>query len=207
MKKYLNLVEARVRDAEDILTQMPPGGQGPSPRVLKRLEDAEEALKAQYKRMNDTLEAVADKFEEDIEPIPMDEPKSKTTALLKNSTQERPYGPYAKDPETIPESDEPKFKPGAKVMIQNPKTKHWDRSAIVINWRHGRTYVLDDGTQRFTRKARWSNERRYKNHFITDTNAPNADHCPQGWNPKSHEKGSTAGRETSQQLLPTQEEK
>ena len=38
---------------EDILTQMPPGGQGPSPRVLKRLEDAEEALKAQYKRMND----------------------------------------------------------------------------------------------------------------------------------------------------------
>ena len=56
MKKYLNLVEARVRDAEDILTQMPPGGQGPSPRVLKRLEDAEEALKAQYKRMNDAYE-------------------------------------------------------------------------------------------------------------------------------------------------------
>ena len=53
MKKYLNLVEARVRDAEDILTQMPPGGQGPSPRVLKRLEDAEEALKAQFKRTND----------------------------------------------------------------------------------------------------------------------------------------------------------
>ena len=58
-----------------------------------------------------------------------------------------------KDAETIPESDEPKFKPGAKVLIQSPKTKHWDQSAIVINWRHGRTYVLDDGTQRFTRRA------------------------------------------------------
>ena len=68
MKKYLNLVEARVKDAEDILTQMPPGGQGPSPRVLKQLEDAEEALKAQYKRMNDdTLEAVADKVEDAID--------------------------------------------------------------------------------------------------------------------------------------------
>ena len=49
-----------------------------------------------------------------------------------------------------------------------------DESAIVINWRHGRTYVLDDGTQRFTRRALRPNERRYKNHFITDPNAPNA---------------------------------
>ena len=75
-----------------------------------------------------------------------------------------------KDAETIPEYDEP----GMKVTIQNPKTKHWDQSAIVINWRHGRTYVLDDGTQRFTRRALRPNERRYKNHFITDPNAPNA---------------------------------
>ena len=79
-----------------------------------------------------------------------------------------------KDAETIPESDEPKFKPGAKVLIQSPKTKHWDQSAIVINWRHGRTYVLDDGTQRFTRRTKRSNERRNKNHFITDPKAPNA---------------------------------
>ena len=107
---------------------------------------------------NEAPEAVADKVDNDIDPIPMDEPKSKTTALLKNSTQERPYGPHAKDPETIP--DEPKFKPGAKVLIQNPKTKHWDQSAIVINWRHGRTYILDDGTQRFTRRALRPNERR-----------------------------------------------
>ena len=123
---------------------------------------------------NEALEAVADKVEDDIDPNLMDEPKSKTTALLKNSTQERPYGPHAKDPETIPESDEPKFIPGVKVLIQSPKTKHWDQSAIVINWRHGRTYVLDDGTQRFTRWALWSNERRNKNHFITDPDAPNA---------------------------------
>ena len=79
-----------------------------------------------------------------------------------------------KDAETIPESDETKFKAGAKVLIQSPKTKHWDQSAIVINWRHGRTYVLDDGTQRFTRRALWSNERRNKNHFITDPDAPDA---------------------------------
>ena len=48
-----------------------------------------------------------------------------------------------KDAETIPEYK----KPGMKVTIQNPKTKHWDQSAFVINWRHGRTYILDDGTR------------------------------------------------------------
>ena len=44
-----------MKDAETILnTQMPQDqSQRPSPRVLKRLEDAKEALKAQYKRMND----------------------------------------------------------------------------------------------------------------------------------------------------------
>ena len=48
---------------------------------------------------NEALEAVADKVDDDIDPIPKDE------------------------------------------------------SAIDINWRHGRTYVIDDGTQRFTRRA------------------------------------------------------
>ena len=133
MAASISLVEARVRDAEDFLTQMPQDqSQRPSPRVLKRLEDAEEALKAQYKRMNDTLEAVADEVDDDIDPIPMEEPKSKTTSTLETS-----YGPDEKDSETNPESDEPVFKPGAKVLIHNPKTKHWDRSAIVINWRRG----------------------------------------------------------------------
>ena len=76
MKKYFSLVEARVRDAADILTQMPQNqSQRPPPRVLKLLEDAEEAIKAQYKRMNDTLEAVANKVVDDIDPIPKDEPK------------------------------------------------------------------------------------------------------------------------------------
>ena len=132
MAASISLVEARVRDAEDFLTQMPQDqSQRPSPRVLKRLEDAEEALKAQYKRMNDAyeeaivspdlkqdkddqieaffkkardakdqdikaskvrvgtvrcrrlmvneneaLEAVADKVDNDIDPIPKDEYKS-----------------------------------------------------------------------------------------------------------------------------------
>ena len=72
MKKYLSLVEARVRNVEDILTQMP-----------QDQKDAEEALKAQYKRMNDTLEAVANKVVDDIYPIPKDEPEE---------SQEGPYG-------------------------------------------------------------------------------------------------------------------
>ena len=84
MKKYFSLVEARVRDAADILTQMPQNqSQRPPPRVLKLLEDAEEAIKAQYKRMNDTLEAVANKVVDDIDPIPKDEPKE---------SREGPYG-------------------------------------------------------------------------------------------------------------------
>ena len=55
---------------------------------------------------NEALEAVADKVDDDIDPIPK------------------------------------------------------DKSAIVINWRHGRTYVIDDGTQRFTRRALRPNQRR-----------------------------------------------
>ena len=44
MAASISLVEAQVRDAEDFLTQMPQDqSQRPSPRVLKRLEDAEEA--------------------------------------------------------------------------------------------------------------------------------------------------------------------
>ena len=101
----------------------------------------------------------------------MDEPKSKTAALLKNSTQKRHYGPYAKNLETIPETDEPEFKPGMKVLIQNPKTKHWDGSVIVINWRHGRIYVLVDGTHRVTRRALRLGERRHNNHFIAPPDA------------------------------------
>lgn len=84
---------------------------------------------------NDAFET-CDKVEDDFDPIPMKEPKSKTTAFRKNSsTLERSYGPDDNDSETNPESDEPEFKPGAKVLIHNPKTKNWDPSVIVINWR------------------------------------------------------------------------
>ena len=120
---------------------------------------------------NDAFET-CDKVEDDFDPIPMKEPKSKTTAFRKNSsTLERSYGPDDKDSETNPKSDEPEFKPGAKVLIHNPKAKHWDRSAIVINWRHGRTYVLEDGTQRVTRRALRPGERRHNNHFIAPPDA------------------------------------
>ena len=114
---------------------------------------------------------MADEVDDDIEPIPKDEPNSKT-ALPKNcQTLEKSYDPDEKDSEIFPEYNEPEFKPGMKVLIQNPKTKHWDRSAIVINWRHGRTYVLDDGTQRVTRRALRPGERCHNNHFITPPDA------------------------------------
>ena len=83
---------------------------------------------------NEALEAVADKVEDDIDAIPVDETKSTAKPI---PTRKRHFDPYDKDSEPNPESDEPEFKPGAKVLIHNPKTKHWDRSAIVINWRRG----------------------------------------------------------------------
>ena len=117
---------------------------------------------------NEALEAMADKVEDDNDAIPVDETKSTAKPI---PTRKRHFDPYDKDSEPNPESDEPEFKPGAKVLIHNPKTKHWDRSAIVINWRHGRTYVLDDGTQRVTRRALRPGERCHNNHFITPPNA------------------------------------
>ena len=48
-----------------------------------------------------------------------------------------------------------KFKPGDKVIVQNPKTKHWDHPAIIIKRRSKRSFVLDDGNQRFIRNRRY----------------------------------------------------
>ena len=42
-------------------------------------------------------------------------------------------------------SQGPEFKQGTKVTIQNPKRKHWDQPAVVINWRGGKTHLLDGG--------------------------------------------------------------
>ena len=47
-----------------------------------------------------------------------------------------------------------KFKPGDKVIVQNPKTKHWDHPAIIIKRRSKRSFVLDDGNQHFIRNRR-----------------------------------------------------
>ena len=73
---------------------------------------------------NEALEAVADKVDDDTDPIPKDE------------------------------------------------------SAIVINWRHGTlpmlTIVLEDGTQRVTRRALRPGEKRHNNHFIAPPGAPYA---------------------------------
>ena len=48
-----------------------------------------------------------------------------------------------------------KFKPGDKVIVQNPKTKHWDHPAIIIKRRNKRSFVLDDGNQHFIRNRRY----------------------------------------------------
>ena len=93
-----------------------------------------------------------------------------TQSLWKNPNQRLPQlqkRPTVQMKKTLRKilSDEPVFKPGAKVLIHNPKTKHWDRSAIVINWRHGRTNVLEDGTQRVTRRALRPGERRHNNYY------------------------------------------
>ena len=47
------------------------------------------------------------------------------------------------------EINDEKFKPGTKVIVQNPKTKRWDHPAVIINQRSKRSYLFDDGTQRF----------------------------------------------------------
>ena len=88
---------------------------------------------------NEALEAVANKVEDDIDAIPVDETKS---TAKPNPTRKRHFDPNEKDFKTVPESDEAKLEPGAKVLVLNPMTKRWDQSAIVINGRHGRTYVL-----------------------------------------------------------------
>ena len=123
------------------------------------------------KANNDTLEAVADKVEDDIDPNLVDETNSTDKPI---PTRKRHFDPNEKDLKTVPESDEAILEPGAKVLVLNPMTKRWDQSAIVINWRHGRTYVLDDGSQRFTRRALWQGEKRHDNHFIPNQDAPNA---------------------------------
>ena len=153
MKQYLSLVETRVKDAE------------------RRYKDQDaKASKVRVgtvrcqrlKANNDTHEAVADEVDDDNDANPVDETKSTAKPI---PTRKRHFDPYDKDSEPNPESDEPEFKPGAKVLIHNPKTKHWDRSAIVINWRHGRTNVLEDGTQRVTRRALRPGERRHNNYY------------------------------------------
>ena len=119
---------------------------------------------------NEALEAVADKVEDDNDAIPVDETKSTAKPI---PTRKRHFDPYDKDSEPNPESDEPS-KPGAKVLIHNPKTKHWDRSAIVINWRRG--YGMSSRMEsKVTRRVLWPGEKRHENHFIPNQNAPYAD--------------------------------
>ena len=36
------------------------------------------------------------------------------------------------------------FKPGVKVIVQNPKTKRWDQEAVIVNQRSKRTGELDE---------------------------------------------------------------
>ena len=54
MGKFLKLLEAKVKETEDVLTnQVAADTHRPSPRVLGRLEKLEKELEDQYKRMYD----------------------------------------------------------------------------------------------------------------------------------------------------------
>ena len=135
MKQYLSLVETRVKDAEtNLSTQMPQGLSKDQDVKANKVRVGLVRCRRLMVNKNEALEAVADKVEDDNDAIPVDETKSTAKPI---PTRKRHFDPYDKDSEPNPESDEPEFKPGAKVLIHNPKTKHWDRSAIVINWRRG----------------------------------------------------------------------
>ena len=110
---------------------------------------------------NEALEAVADKVEDDNDAIPVDETKSTAKPI---PTRKRHFDPYDKDSEPNPESDEPEFKPGAKILIHNPKTTLGSISECHQLEARVRC-VLEDGTQRVTRRALRPGERRHNNYY------------------------------------------
>ena len=64
---------------------------------------------------------------------------------------------YAKVKEKGPKKkiDSEQFTPGTKVIVQDQKSKRWTQHAVIINQRSERTFILDDGTQRFKRNRRF----------------------------------------------------
>ena len=60
---------------------------------------------------------------------------------------------YAKVKEKGPKKkiNNEQFTPGTKVIVQDQKSKRWTQHAVIINQRSERTFILDDGTQRFKR--------------------------------------------------------
>ena len=47
------------------------------------------------------------------------------------------------------------FHPGAKVWIQDPKSKQWSIEAVIVGGISKRTFLVDDGTREFTRNRRF----------------------------------------------------
>ena len=47
------------------------------------------------------------------------------------------------------------FTPGTKVIVQDQKSKCRTQHAVIVNQRSERTFILDDGTQRFKKNRQF----------------------------------------------------
>ena len=64
---------------------------------------------------------------------------------------------YAKVKEKGPKKkiNNEQFTPGTKVIVQDQKSKRQTQHAVIINQRSERTFILDDGTQRFKKNRQF----------------------------------------------------
>ena len=54
-----------------------------------------------------------------------------------------------------PKSIKEQFHPGAKVWIQDPRSKRWSIEAVIVSPINGRSYRVNDGTREFARNRRF----------------------------------------------------
>ena len=131
MAALKSLVETRIKDAENILsTQMPQDqSQRPSPRVLKRLEDAKDALKAQHKRKGHLTKYWLSK-DQDVKASKVRVRTVRCRRLMVNKDEalkavaDEVDGDIDPIPKDKPKSKKRPYGLYAKVLIQSPKTKH-----------------------------------------------------------------------------------
>ena len=74
-----------------------------------------------------------------------------------------------------PKSKPERFHPGAKVRIQDPRSKKWSIEAVIVNSIGERSYRVSDGTREFTRNRKFirpaatpSHESAQQTGFATD---------------------------------------